>query len=354
MGLFDPSTIHELMSGRRRGVMPAAARALLRAAEVPYACVVAHRNRRFDRGRAVVNRVGVPVISVGNVTTGGTGKTPMVAWLARWFRRRDARVTLISRGYKADEGALNDEALELERQLPDVPHLQNPDRIAAARTAIEELECQLILLDDAFQHRRIHRDLDIVLLDAVEPFGFGHLLPRGLLRESPRGLSRADVVVLSRADAIEPRRREEVYRQARTHAPRADWVEVSHQPRRLSNATGQVQTVGELNGPRIAAFCGIGNPQGFRHTLACCGIRPVGFRSFPDHHRFQSSDIDQLAEFARSSGADALVCTGKDLVKIGVDRIHDVPLWAVVVEVSVDKGLDALESRLGTILEHIH
>ena len=131
----------------------------------------------------------MPVISVGNITTGGTGKTPMVAWLARWFRNQDVRVALVSRGYRAEAEGQNDEARELATLLPDVPHLQNPDRVAAARIAIDELETQLIILDDGFQHRRIHRDLEIVLIDALQPFGFGHVLPRGLLREPLRGLA---------------------------------------------------------------------------------------------------------------------------------------------------------------------
>ena len=161
-------------------------RLLLHAAEVPYALVVGWRNRRFDRHPERVFRVAVPVISVGNLTTGGTGKTPLVEWLARWFRAAGVRVTLISRGYAAEKGARNDEAMELEQRLPDVPHLQNPDRVQAARIAVEELDCQLIILDDAFQHRAIARDLDIVLIDATEPFGYGHLLPRGLLRAARR------------------------------------------------------------------------------------------------------------------------------------------------------------------------
>ena len=196
-----------LISGQRRGVQAAVLRGLLRAAETPYTLAVRWRNRQYDRGRKPVERVDVPVISVGNLTLGGTGKTPLVEWLARWFRQRGVRVTIISRGYGAEAGARNDEALELEQKLPDVPHVQNADRVAAAKMAIEEFDCQLILLDDAFQHRRIHRDLNIVVVDALEPFGFGHVFPRGALREPLSGLRRADMVVLSRADLVQPAER---------------------------------------------------------------------------------------------------------------------------------------------------
>ncbi|MGA2798702.1 MAG: tetraacyldisaccharide 4'-kinase, partial [Thermoguttaceae bacterium] len=187
----------DIVSGRRRGPGAAILRGGLRLAEVPYALAMTWRNRRYDQGKVKIHRAGVPVVSVGNITLGGTGKTPMVQWIARWFRNHNVRVAIISRGYRAEEGGRNDEARELEQKLPDVPHLQNPDRAAAAKIAIEELETQLIVMDDGFQHRRLARDLDIVLLDALEPFGFEHVFPCGTLREPLTGLRRADVVILS-------------------------------------------------------------------------------------------------------------------------------------------------------------
>ena len=209
--VWEPSRLHDLLSGRRRGLGAALLRGGLRLAETPYAWAMRWRNHRYDSGAATVHRLDVPVISVGNLTTGGTGKTPLVFWLAQWFRDRAIPVAVVSRGYRAPQAARaatatseNDEARELAARLPDVPHLQNPDRVAAARQAIRQFQCRAIILDDAFQHRRIGRDLDIVLLDALEPLGFGHVLPRGLLREPVEGLRRADLVALSRADVLEP------------------------------------------------------------------------------------------------------------------------------------------------------
>ena len=196
-----------MISGRRTGWWAALARGSLRLLETPYTWAVEYRNRRFDRGQSAVHRVTVPVISVGNMTAGGTGKTPLVAWLARWLLAHGRHVTLISRGYKSRARRPNDEALELQQHLPHVPHLQDPDRVSAARAAVQVLACDVIVLDDAFQHRRIHRDLDIVLIDALEPFGYRHLLPRGLLREPLPRLARADVIGLSRADAVDAARR---------------------------------------------------------------------------------------------------------------------------------------------------
>ena len=164
--LFSPTGFRELVSGRRCGAVAAALRGMLAAAEVPYAWAVRRRNRRYDCGAIAVCRVDVPVISVGNLTLGGTGKTPMVQWIVRRFLEQGKKVGILSRGYGARRGP-NDEALELAWQLPGVPHVQDPDRVAAARRAIREHECQVLVLDHAFQHRRIGRDLDIVLLDAL-------------------------------------------------------------------------------------------------------------------------------------------------------------------------------------------
>src|SRR5215218_2325723 len=185
--MLRPSEFRDVVSGRRIGLVAGLTRCMLRVAEVPYTIAVTIRNRRYDRGAAKVQHVGVPTITIGNLTLGGTGKTPMVKWLAQRFQHTGLRVAILSRGYGAADGKHNDEAMELAQALPDVPHIQNRDRVAAARQAIREFDSQLLLLDDGFQHRRLGRDLDIVLLDALEPFGFEHVFPRGTLREPVAG-----------------------------------------------------------------------------------------------------------------------------------------------------------------------
>jgi len=293
-----------------------------------------------------VHRAGVPVVSVGNLTLGGTGKTPMVEWLARWFRQRDVAVTIISRGYGAAAGSCNDEALELRRKLPDVPHLQDPDRVAAARAAVEEFNCRVILLDDAFQHRRIARDIDIVMLDALEPFGFGHVFPRGTLREPVGGLRRADFVALSRADMLEPAGREALRREVRRHAPDAKWLEVAHAPRGLISSSGRREAVESLRGRPVAAFCGLGNPPGFRHTLEDCGLEPVELREFPDHHRYSRADVESLTGWAERLDVAAVLCTLKDLVKLPAEQLGSRPLWAVEIGLDILAGRQLLEQSL--------
>jgi tetraacyldisaccharide 4'-kinase len=341
------------ISGTRRGVIPGLSRSLLRLAEFPYTWAVRIRNASFDRGTKPVHRVDVPVISVGNITTGGTGKTPMVAWLARWFRHQNVRVALISRGYGAADGGQNDEARELESLLPDVPHLQNPDRVAASQVAIEELATQLIILDDGFQHRRIHRDLEIVLVDALQPFGYGHVLPRGLLREPLSGLQRADVLVLSRADAVSEECRTELREQVRRWAPQATWCETAHQPTWLVDAGGEQHPVAELGGKRVAAFCGIGNPAAFRQALERLGCEVVAFRIFPDHHAYQREDLDQLNQWVSDASPDLVVCTRKDQVKLAVDCLNRVPLLALAVEIKMMDGLPQLEQHLRCLLSRL-
>ena len=323
----------------------------MRGAEVPYTLAMRLRNYRYSSGRAEVCRAAVPVISVGNLTLGGTGKTPMVEWLARWFRQHNVRVALISRGYGAEAGARNDEALELEQKLPDVPHLQNPDRAEAARTAVEEFETQLILLDDAFQHRRIHRDLDIVLLDALEPFGFDHVFPRGTLREPASGLARAHTIVLSRADMVSAEQRQEIRARVAAIAPHACWVEATHSPQRLINISGDATTLQSLHGKRVAAFCGLGNPAGFQHTLHSCGYDVAGLKEFPDHHNYTREDVEMLATWAKQLKADALLCTHKDLVKLAADQIGATRLWALAIELQLRTGQVELESKLQSLLQ---
>ncbi len=197
--MLRPTEFRDLVSGRRKGLAATFTRGVLRVAEMPYALAVSARNRRYDRGAHLTHRAGVPVISVGNLTLGGTGKTPMVKWLAQRLQNSGVRVAIVSRGYGAANGAPNDEAMELAAALPNVPHIQSRDRVAAAARAIQGFHSQVLLLDDGFQHRRLARDLDIVLLDALEPFGFEHVFPRGTLREPLAGLRRADFVCLSRA-----------------------------------------------------------------------------------------------------------------------------------------------------------
>ncbi len=281
----------DLISGRRRGLLPTVCRGLLWAAEVPYRWVVQLRNRAYDRGRFRTFWVGVPVISVGNLTLGGTGKTPLVAWLANWYSRQGVRAAILSRGYGAMAGGVNDEARELDLYVPGVLHLQHPDRVLAARQAIEHRKAEVnSSWTTAFNTARLHRDLDIVLLDGLSPFGFGHVFPRGMLREPVSELRRADVVVLSRANYVGSTSARRSFKKF-VDALRALWAEVAYSPRHLLNASGKTQPLNLFRRQPVAAFCGIGNPTAFRLTLEECGYRVIAFREFPDHYAYREEDL---------------------------------------------------------------
>jgi tetraacyldisaccharide 4'-kinase len=227
--------------------------------------------------------------------------------------------------------------------------VQNPDRAAAAKKAVHESGAQLILLDDGFQHRRLARDLDVVLLDALEPFGFDHVFPRGTLREPESGLARAQVVCLSRADVISTSDRELIRQRVAQLSPNAVWCELVHSASGVMNAAGESKPLDSVSGQRSAAFCGIGNPAGFNHTLAATRTDVVAWRSFPDHHLYTAADIAALSALVHSSNATIALCTQKDLVKLPLNNLGDVPLWAVTIDMQFQAGQQEFEQILDRV-----
>lgn len=342
----------EVMSGLKRGLMTSLLRAGLWSAQWPYRVGVACKNVAFDFRLREPFEVGVPVISVGNLTTGGTGKTPVVAFLANWFCDAGAKVGLLSRGYKSLDSQANDEKLVLDQLCPGVPQWLNPDRVLSSKRAVVD-GCNLLILDDAFQHRRVHRDLDIVLVDATNPWGYGHCLPRGLLREPIANIERADLVVVTRTDQVSAEEltaiRADLVR--RNHIGTV--IEVTFRPSQLINSAGETKTLSEVAGQRVFGFCGIGNPESFERTLRQLGSEVVGFQSFPDHHHFTTDDLTRIGERAKSTNADVLLTTHKDLVKIHETELRGRLLWAVQIGTEIIRGAPMLESRLWSILERV-
>ena len=337
---------HALIRGNRTGLGPTLQRAGLWGLSLGYRLGVAWRNQAFDRNWKKIHRAAVPVVSVGNVTVGGTGKTPCVEFVARFFRQLGLQVTLLSRGYGSEVGR-NDEALVLEENLPDVPHLQGADRAALAMTAVEELESDILVLDDGFQHRQLHRDLDIVLIDATCPWGHGHLLPRGLLREPIGSLKRANVVILTRCDLVPPEVVQGIRDTVRRIKPELPIVESTHRPAQWCNASQKKAALEALQGRPIAGFCGLGNPDAFRQTLLNLGLKLTAWRTYPDHHAYTRADIESLRGWARQLPADAaVVTTQKDLVKIRLDQLGEKDLWALHIQLQMTSGQEALEEML--------
>src|SRR5262245_29295130 len=344
---------HDLLSGKKHGAFAALTRGALSVAAAGYSLVVRFRNLAYDKRWKKIEWAALPVISIGNLTAGGTGKTPFAAFVARWYRERGVRVCFISRGYGAGEKGTNDEALVLDQLCPDVPHLQNPDRVAAARVAEGELDSQLLILDDGFQHRCLARELDIVLIDATNPWGFGHLHPRGLLREPLSAMKRAGLTVMTRVDQTAPADVEAIRRRIAGLHPDCGIVEATFRPVRLLAGGGSTAPLESLSGLRVAAFCGIGNPDAFRVGLEKFGCQLAAFRIFPDHHNYARADVEELDHWSRSLAVDATVCTQKDLVKIALDRLGDRPLWAIEIGTQVVVGEELLAARLEAVLHSV-
>lgn len=344
--------VDDILSGNSNTLRSILLRAGLWCLSQPYAAVVWGRNKAYDRRWKKITKATVPVISVGNLTAGGTGKSPTVAMLARWFRQRDVRVAILSRGYGAGSDGQNDEAKEMEVLLPDVPHLQNPDRVASAMVATEELEMQVLLLDDGFQHRKIHRNLDILLLDSREPFGFGHLLPRGLLREPLRAIRRADIVMATRSDQVDAKKLAKIRTRVQRYNPKAAWIESEHHPVRLRSSLQESRPIEWLQGKNVLAVCGLGNPSGFHQTLRTCGAQVVESISFPDHHAYSAADVQEIQRLASQlqPGCDAIICTGKDMAKLDTPRIGPHELWSLDIELRVRNGAEVLDEFLERIL----
>ena len=257
----------------------------------------------------------LPTICVGNLSAGGTGKTPAVKYFARILCSLGRRPAVLMRGYKEQA---SDEAREITAAISDlkVPVLIGADRLASAQTALNS-GCDAVLLDDGFQHWRMARDLDIVLIDALDPFGGGRLLPFGRLRESPAALSRASVVIVTRSDACSENDLASLRSRLKALAPDALQLRAIHKPLRLKTCgSDETQPLEKLQRLRVLAACGIGNPAGFQRTLSVLGCELAGFAVFPDHHNYTTDDLTRLSAQAKDLRANAIVVTEKDAVKI--------------------------------------
>jgi tetraacyldisaccharide 4'-kinase len=319
-----------------------------------YSAVTRARLTAYRRGWFSVSKLAAPVISVGNLTTGGTGKTPLVDWVCRVVADKigstGKRVCVLTRGYGRENPksqvvvSNGTELLANEREAGDEPFLlaknligiaaviANPNRVAAGEWAIENLKSEVFVLDDGFQHLRLARDLDIVTIDATNPFGGGRLLPGGRLREPLSGLSRADCVVITRTEQVENRTtiKEVVERVAGT-IPVFSSSMVSSGIRELASEGSD----GESHSRPLGAFCGVGNPESFFKHLRREGHSLAFTRAFADHHIYCQSDADTLVEQAKSSGARGLITTAKDAIKLTSLNL-EIPCYVLEIQISVD------------------
>lgn len=349
--LPDAASFKQIVDGSAGGIAAGGLRLFLRGLAGPYGLAAYGRNRAFDLGLLPIHSCPAPVLCIGNLSLGGTGKTPLVAWAARHLASLGMRPAIVSRGYGARRGQTSDEAAELGLLLPGVPHVADADRVAAARRAVAA-GANAIVLDDGFQHRRLARDLDIVAVDATDPFGCGFLFPRGLLREPLSSLARADAVVLTRSTLVTEARRAEIREALARHmgSPPPVWAEATHRPVALRQAGGGTLPLESLRGRRIVACAGIGNPDAFRRSLEHLGADVAAFRVFADHHAYGGADLDTLTAWAQREQATMLVTTLKDLVKIDRDSLAGIPMAAVEIAIEFTAGSAEMAALLASLV----
>jgi tetraacyldisaccharide 4'-kinase len=292
-----------------------------------YGGVAMVRNAMFDWRLRPVHRLPVPVVSIGNLTVGGTGKTPTVAFVCEVARRAGRRVGVLARGYGRAPGArLNDEGVLLERRMPWLLQEQDPDRVAAGRRLVER-GADFVVLDDGFQHRRLGRDADVLCLDATLPFGNGLCLPAGELREFRSGLRRATSILLTRAGDLSS---EQIAARTARLVQMVGWAlpihATAHAPSDVvRQPDGEHLGLDWLRGRRCVLWSAIARPASFRRTAEAAGVEVVGEIRHRDHHRFTPAEVRAAVEAARAAGAE-LLTTEKDDARLGDPGVggHDV------------------------------
>lgn len=299
-------------------------------------------------GREKIQKVRARVISIGNITWGGTGKTPLVAKIAQEVSRSGKKAAVLTRGY-----AGGDEAEELRKKLPDVPVIVGRDRVKSAEEAIQKHGAEVLILDDGFQHIRLHRDLDIVTINATEPFGVGGLIPSGNLREPVEHLSRADIFVLTKSD-IGQKNLHWISQKLLEYKPQAVIFEAVHKPVAVWSATSDRRhSPDALRGRRVSALSGLADPHSFEKTVENLGAEIVFAGRFDDHHAYTRAEIDDFLKRSRAVGAAEVVTTRKDFVRLEPFFRRGVPaawkgfeFWVLDIEIQLSDEDDLVRRCL--------
>lgn len=348
---------------------------LLRPVGALYTAIVTLRNTLYTRGIFQAHRLPCTVISVGNIVVGGTGKTPTVIAIAQQLQEDGVRIAILLRGYKRQSrekitvvsdgekrlcspAESGDEADMMARLLPGIPIIVGRNRYAAGQLAIERFKSDVLILDDGFQHRQLHRDVDIVTVDATRPFGTGQLLPAGTLREPLTALRRADILLLTRAD-IELMSLSRIRGKLGTLAPNTPILESVHRPTHLyrlkaqsplaeNDAIAEPLSLNWLSGKRLLAICGIGNPNAFVATLNQYTPETVNLLEFPDHHAYTEADCQRIQCRLKQMGAAFIVTTQKDEQKLArfLRRLPQITVLAVAVVITDGNLLASISSFL--------
>jgi len=325
-----------------------------------FGAVTGLRNRWYDAGLLREHEVGVPVVSVGNLVAGGTGKTPCVEYLARHLLRTVPRLAVVSRGYgrrsrgvqvvsRGEGEPLNahlggDEPVQMARKFPGLVVVVGEDRVAAARHAVDELGAAALVLDDGYQHRSLGRECNLLLLDARRSIAEEPMLPAGNRREPRSGMARADMVVFTKL----PAERDSVPWESELRRWYRGPVAYSRMITDGIYRAADLRKVAPLPGRSCVAFSGIADHEGFVGGLRSLGLEVIGQRSYADHHRYDEGDIERLERELRRSRADLLITTEKDLMRLMADgglrrrACQELPLFYVGVDLKVVKGEEEL------------
>ena len=333
----------DIISGRSRGVIAGMVRLVLVVPSILYGTIIRLRNLGYNLGILKEHKFDIPIICVGNLTAGGTGKTPMVIWLCKYLQNKGLSVGLLSRGYKGDAEGKNDEMRLLEDSLGNTRFYVGSDRVASAQQAVDE-GVMAIVMDDGYQHRRLGRSLDILMIDGLCPFGYGKMLPAGLLREPAGGAKRAGIAVISRSDIAG----ETAVEQIKNRLVRYNDMPVvtcSHKPEAIYSCDGVKVPLDELAGKKVTAFCSIGNPAGFVATLESLGAEVCGRYFFDDHSDYDNDRVDILRQLSEDAGEQWLVTTEKDWVKLReLPEVATVGrLYWLEIELAILSGQEELE-----------
>ncbi|HET8577305.1 MAG TPA: tetraacyldisaccharide 4'-kinase [Methylomirabilota bacterium] len=330
---------------------------------VGYRLGLAARERAYGWGLLRTGRLPCPVISVGNITLGGSGKTPTVELVVLALRELGATPAVVSRGYgrlsrgvevaadrdgvRLDAHRAGDEPLMLAERLPGTPVVVGENRFEAGQIALERCGATVVVLDDAYQNRTVHKDLEILVLNGRAPWGNGRLFPRGTLREPLAALARADLVVVTNGTDVDARA---VGERLGRHNRRAPVIRASyHVTEARDGQSGRRAEPRTLAGRRLLAFCGLGSPRSFADTLLGLGARVSGIIEFPDHYWYTAADLDGLTRQATAMGAE-LVTTEKDWMRLRSLGLPQAPLWVVPVRLTLETGHEEWIGALGRTL----
>jgi tetraacyldisaccharide 4'-kinase len=311
---IDRAVYLSIIRGERRGVLATIVRGGLRAASWPFRAGVAIRGSLYAMGLLGSHEAPIPVISIGNLTAGGTGKTPLTIALAQRLVAQGEKPAVLARGYgAARDGELNEELELVKRRVPQARVIAGRDRVASAAKAATD-GATVVLLDDGFQHRRLARALDVLVIDATDPWGQGFLLPRGLLREPVTEAKRADAIVLSRVEQAGRAQVDEIKHRLQTVSD-APIAELRFAPSSLTTLKGESRPLSQLQGANVVLLSAIGNPRAFEETVRSLGAKIALSITHPDHHHFSPEDVTHALRAARETGSLVLT-TEKDAVKI--------------------------------------